>query len=188
MLLGRRAVDKSRPNRQQNLVEWARPLLIHNKKLLKILDSRLEGQYSNRVATEVASLAHRCLSQNPKGRPTMNEVVKTLENIQNLPESREDFLFQYSDCAVTLYEVPKEAPSQGNLEMNDATVNGANESSMHCAERNKFGNCRSNSEPPPPLEYSQYSPSPESDRHQPTMKTTDLNRIPMVNANMVYDF
>ncbi|XP_042452724.1 probable serine/threonine-protein kinase PBL17 [Zingiber officinale] len=167
MLLGRRAVDKSRPNRQQNLVEWARPLLIHNRKLLKILDSRLEGQYSNRVATEVASLAYRCLSQNPKGRPAMNEVVETLENIQNLPESREDFLFQYSDCAVTLYEVPKEAPSDNNLEKNDATVNGANELSVHHSERNKFGNCRSNSEPPPPLEYNQYSPSPESDRHQP---------------------
>ncbi|KAK6152140.1 hypothetical protein DH2020_014775 [Rehmannia glutinosa] len=56
---------------EHNLVEWARPLLNHNKKLLRILDPRIEGQYSTKILMKVANLAYQCLSQNPKGRPVM---------------------------------------------------------------------------------------------------------------------
>ncbi|KAG1364160.1 serine/threonine-protein kinase [Cocos nucifera] len=106
MLIGRKAMDKSRPSREHNLVEWARTLLIHNRKLLRIIDPRMEGQYSTKVAMEVAGLAYRCLSQNPKGRPIMSQVVEALEGIQEL--SSEDMLLQSCGSAVTLYEVPKE--------------------------------------------------------------------------------
>jgi len=51
MLIGRKAMDKSRPSREHKLVEWARPLLIHNKKLLKIVDPRVEGQYTTKNLT-----------------------------------------------------------------------------------------------------------------------------------------
>ncbi|KGN61217.1 probable serine/threonine-protein kinase PBL17 isoform X1 [Cucumis sativus] len=88
MLIGRRVMDKTRPSREYNLVEWARPLLNHNKKLLKILDPRLEGQYSNKAAMKVANLTYQCLSQNPKGRPLMSQVVEMLEGFQ----SKEDTL------------------------------------------------------------------------------------------------
>ncbi|OAY78405.1 Serine/threonine-protein kinase [Ananas comosus] len=114
MLIGRRAMDKSRPSREHNLVEWARPLLIHSRKLFKIIDPRMDGQYSTRVATEVANLAYRCLSQNPKGRPVMTQVVEILESLQELPESRENMLLQSFSSAVTLYEVPKEPKSHPN--------------------------------------------------------------------------
>ncbi|XP_022149946.1 probable serine/threonine-protein kinase PBL17 isoform X2 [Momordica charantia] len=79
MLIGRRVMDKTRPSREHNLVEWARPLLNHNKKLLKILDPRMEGQYSTRIVLKVANLTSQCLSQNPKGRPLMSQVVQMLE-------------------------------------------------------------------------------------------------------------
>ncbi|KAM3215899.1 putative serine/threonine-protein kinase PBL17 [Capsicum annuum] len=82
MLIGRRAIDKTRPSREYNLVEWARPLLTHDKKLFKILDPRLEGQYSSKIIVKVASLAYQCLSQNPKGRPLMSQVVEILEALQ----------------------------------------------------------------------------------------------------------
>ncbi|MCD7468327.1 putative serine/threonine-protein kinase pbl17 [Datura stramonium] len=82
MLIGRRAIDKTRPSREYNLVEWARPLLNQNKKLFKILDPRLEGQYSSKTVVKVASLAYQCLSQNPKGRPVMSQVVEILEALQ----------------------------------------------------------------------------------------------------------
>ncbi|CAL9750668.1 unnamed protein product [Musa acuminata subsp. burmannicoides] len=175
MLLGRRAMDKSRPSRHQNLVEWARPLLINGRKLLKILDPRMEGQYSNRVATDVASLAYRCLSQNPKGRPTMNQVVESLESLQDLPENWEGILFQSSEAAVTLYEAPKEIASD-HLEKN-SSENGENGSNVHAKGRKKLGNGRSNSEPPL-VEFSQYSPSPESERHEPSRRSIDHDRIP----------
>ncbi|CAI9260408.1 unnamed protein product [Lactuca saligna] len=99
MLIGRRAMDKSRPSREHNLVEWARPLLVHNKKLVRILDPRMEGQYSSKTAFKVANLAYQCLSQNPKGRPIMTQVVETLQSIQT---REEEVLFQGG--SVTLFE------------------------------------------------------------------------------------
>ncbi|RDX89515.1 putative serine/threonine-protein kinase PBL17, partial [Mucuna pruriens] len=109
LLIGRRALDKSRPSREHNLVEWARPLLNHNKKLLKILDPKLDGQYSNKTALKVAHLAYQCLSQNPKGRPLMSHVVEILENFQSKGENEEeeDQMLQTGGGSVTLYEVPK---------------------------------------------------------------------------------
>lgn len=79
LLTGRRSVDKKRSAREQNLVEWARPLLKDSHKLERIIDPRLEGQYSTEGARKVALLAYQCLSQHPKSRPTMRRVVKTLE-------------------------------------------------------------------------------------------------------------
>lgn len=110
MLIGRKAMDKSRPSREHNLVEWARPLLNHHKKLLRILDPRMEGQYSNKTAIKVANLAYQCLSQNPKGRPLMSQVVEILESVQ-IPQRRENVSI-HSGNSVALYEVPKSIPSK----------------------------------------------------------------------------
>lgn len=83
-------MDKCRPSREHNLVEWARPLLNHNKKVLRILDPKMDGQYSAKTARKVANLAYQCLSQNPKGRPLMNEVVELLETLETNDDSQEE--------------------------------------------------------------------------------------------------
>lgn len=104
LLLGRKALDKSRPSREHNLVEWARPLLNHNKKVLRILDPRMDGQYSVRDATKVTNLAYQCLSQNPKGRPLMSHVVEILESVQ---ATSEDVMLESDGKSVTLYQDPQ---------------------------------------------------------------------------------
>ncbi|CAN0910823.1 Probable serine/threonine-protein kinase PBL10 [Linum grandiflorum] len=81
MLSGRRAIDKNRPPGEHNLVEWAKPYLANKRKMLRILDNRLEGQYTLEVAFKVAVLAHRCISVEAKSRPNMDEVVTRLEEI-----------------------------------------------------------------------------------------------------------
>ncbi|URE37343.1 serine threonine-protein kinase [Musa troglodytarum] len=78
LLLGRRALDQSRPGREHNLVEWARPVLVRPNKLLRIIDPRMDGQYSEEKAEKVARLAFDCLSENPKARPSMSEAVNVL--------------------------------------------------------------------------------------------------------------
>ncbi|KAL6496432.1 hypothetical protein OROGR_029690 [Orobanche gracilis] len=98
MLIGRRAVDKSRPSREHNLVEWARPLLNHSKKLMRILDPRIEGQYSTKILMKVANLAYQCLSQNPKGRPIMSQVIEILEPLVTHRLSREDDASLQNGC------------------------------------------------------------------------------------------
>lgn len=90
MLIGKMTMDRSRPTQEHNLVEFARPLLIHNKKLKKIIDPRMDGQYSVRSIRKVASLAYHCLSSNPKGRPTMTEVVDILEVVRNIQEGENE--------------------------------------------------------------------------------------------------
>ncbi|XP_071701206.1 serine/threonine-protein kinase RIPK-like [Rutidosis leptorrhynchoides] len=79
LLTGRKSMDKSRPNREQNLAEWARPQLRGSRKLCRILDPRLESQYSEIGAQKAAELAYQCLSHRPKARPTMSMIVETLE-------------------------------------------------------------------------------------------------------------
>eukprot|EP01018_Ginkgo_biloba_P021265 Gb_15134 [translate_table: standard] len=86
MLSGRRAVDKNRPCGEQNLVEWAKPYLSDKRKLYRIMDSRLDGQYSIKGAHGAAMLALHCLSPEAKSRPHMKEVVETLEQLQNIKD------------------------------------------------------------------------------------------------------
>ncbi|KAI9081933.1 hypothetical protein K1719_036195 [Acacia pycnantha] len=82
ILSGRRAMDKSRPSGQRNLVKWAKPYLANKRKLSVVLDTRLEGQYTIEEAHKTATLALRCISIEPKLRPTMDEVVSALEQLQ----------------------------------------------------------------------------------------------------------
>ncbi|KAM5583645.1 putative serine/threonine-protein kinase PBL9 [Rosa sericea] len=91
MLSGRRAVDKNRPSGEHNLVEWAKPFLANKRKIFRVIDNRLEGQYSMDGAYKAATLALRCLSTESKIRPTMDEVVKALEQLQdsNVPTSNQ---------------------------------------------------------------------------------------------------
>lgn len=83
LFTGKRAIDNNRPNYQLNLVEWAAPYLKNKRKILSILDSRLEA-YSLDGAMKTASLTQQCLCNEGKSRPNMNEVVEALEIIQDL--------------------------------------------------------------------------------------------------------
>ncbi|XP_073008940.1 probable serine/threonine-protein kinase PBL8 [Typha latifolia] len=82
LLTGRRSVDKTRPSKEQSLVDWARPKLNDKKKLLSVIDPRLADQYSVRAAQKACSLAYYCLSHNPKARPLMTDIVETLGPLQ----------------------------------------------------------------------------------------------------------
>ncbi|KAH0938400.1 hypothetical protein HID58_005861 [Brassica napus] len=86
MLTARKAVEKYRSQRGRKLVEWARPMLKDNNKLEQIIDPSLEGRYSFEGIRKAAELAYQCLSHNPKSRPTMTTVVKTLEPILDLKD------------------------------------------------------------------------------------------------------
>lgn len=84
MLTGLRALDTSRPREQHNLVEWAKPFLMDQRKLARLMDPRLEGQYPSKGAIQAAKLTLRCLAVDPKNRPPMKEVVAVLESIGSM--------------------------------------------------------------------------------------------------------
>ncbi|KAK7255728.1 hypothetical protein RIF29_29147 [Crotalaria pallida] len=110
LLTGKKSVDKKRPTREQDLVEWARPLLKDSHKLDRIIDPRLEGQYSYEGARKIASLAYQCLSQNAKCRPTMRAVVKTLEPLMDLTDI---------PIGHFVYVVQNEGVNEGSLKVNN---------------------------------------------------------------------
>ena len=83
-LTGRRAMDRSRAEHEQSLVDWTRPYLTSSRKMRCIMDPRFAGQYSVRGAREMGLLAQQCVSLNPKDRPKMPAIIETLENIQHL--------------------------------------------------------------------------------------------------------
>lgn len=82
ILTAMRALDTKRPTGQQNLVEWVKPFLSNKKKLKGIMDARVEGQYSPKAAVKAAALSLKCLENDPKQRPSMKEVLESLEAIE----------------------------------------------------------------------------------------------------------
>jgi serine/threonine protein kinase len=84
ILTGLRALDTDRPAAQQNLADWAKPFLADRRKLARLVDPRLEGQYSSRGAQRAAQLTLRCLAADHKNRPSMREVVAVLEEVESM--------------------------------------------------------------------------------------------------------
>ncbi|KAL6998338.1 putative serine/threonine-protein kinase pbl10 [Sarracenia purpurea var. burkii] len=83
MLTGKRAIDKNRPSGEHNLVEWAKPYLTNKRKILRVLDFRIQGQFSLGQALKAGNLALKCLGVEPKLRPSMDEVVVALAQLQD---------------------------------------------------------------------------------------------------------
>ena len=63
-------------------MDWAFPLRKEKKKLLNIVDPRLEGDYPVKGVNKAAMLAYHCLNRNPKARPLMRDIVDSLEPLQ----------------------------------------------------------------------------------------------------------
>ncbi|CAJ1930658.1 unnamed protein product [Sphenostylis stenocarpa] len=102
MLKGMRALDTNRPPGHQNLVEWIKPFLSDKTKLKSdIMDERIEGQYSTMAALKAAQLTLKCLESDPKKRPSMKEVLDTLETIQTINVRRREKKKHISKFATT---------------------------------------------------------------------------------------
>lgn len=76
----------NRPTGKHNLVDWIKPYLSDKRKLKSIIDSRLEGKYPSKAAVHMASLSLKCIESEQKHRPSMKDVVETLEWIETAAE------------------------------------------------------------------------------------------------------
>ncbi|GLT44729.1 hypothetical protein SLA2020_186110 [Shorea laevis] len=82
LLSGKRALDEEGPGfAEETLVDWAKPFLSDSRRVLRIMDTRLGGQYSKKGAQAAATLALQCLHTDPKNRPCMTDVLRALENL-----------------------------------------------------------------------------------------------------------
>lgn len=90
MLTGLQALHLTCSSSQQNPVEWARPWLHDKRKLRTIMDPRLEARYPMKAATQTAELTLKCLEGYHEARPSMDEVLATLEHIDTIREKKKE--------------------------------------------------------------------------------------------------
>ena len=88
LLTGRRALDRNRPTGEQKLLQWVRQFPVDSSMFTMLIDPRLRNQYSLSSAREVAKLADRCLNKNAMSRPTMTEVVESLQKALVMSEEK----------------------------------------------------------------------------------------------------
>ncbi|KAI8543402.1 hypothetical protein RHMOL_Rhmol08G0214900 [Rhododendron molle] len=84
LLSGRRAVDKEKVGVEQKLVDWAKSHLDDKRKIFRLMDTKLGGQYPRKGALILATLGMSCVNLDSRSRPPMNEVLRILEKIPSL--------------------------------------------------------------------------------------------------------
>lgn len=99
-MTGLHAYDTKHPSGQHNLTDWIKPHLSERRKLEKIIDARLEGRYPCKSAVQIAQLALHCLENDPKNRPSMQEVVETLELVVSADERPQERRVHFSHQVV----------------------------------------------------------------------------------------
>ncbi|KAL6200996.1 hypothetical protein ACLB2K_024711 [Fragaria x ananassa] len=81
LITGRRAVDDTKPEEEQILVNWAQPLLRDRSKFSLIADPLLKGNYPVKGLHQALAIAAMCLHEEADCRPTMSDVVLALEHL-----------------------------------------------------------------------------------------------------------
>ncbi|KAJ9552781.1 hypothetical protein OSB04_016826 [Centaurea solstitialis] len=84
ILTGLRVIDKTRPQKEQNLVEWARPMLLSKRKLKTIIDPNLGHDYTPEATFHCAALILKCTQPDPNRRPSIEQVLQSLEQFSEI--------------------------------------------------------------------------------------------------------
>ncbi|KAG9136821.1 hypothetical protein Leryth_004569 [Lithospermum erythrorhizon] len=83
LITGRKAIDSARPQREQNLVVWARPLFNDRRKFAKLADPQLQGKYPTRGLYQALAVASMCTQEQSAARPLIGDVVTALSYLAN---------------------------------------------------------------------------------------------------------
>ncbi|KVI01854.1 Concanavalin A-like lectin/glucanase, subgroup [Cynara cardunculus var. scolymus] len=84
ILTGLRVIDHTRLQKEQNLVEWARPMLLSKRKLKTIIDPNLGHDYLPEATFQCAALILKCTQPEPEERPSIEQVLRSLEHISGI--------------------------------------------------------------------------------------------------------
>ncbi|XP_059303199.1 proline-rich receptor-like protein kinase PERK15 isoform X1 [Lycium ferocissimum] len=86
IITGRRPIDKAQHYLDDNIVDWARPLLtqaLDDNNFDTLADPRLEKNYDSAEMTRMVTCAAVCVRHLARRRPRMSQIVRALEG--NLP-------------------------------------------------------------------------------------------------------
>ncbi|KAB2003708.1 hypothetical protein ES319_D11G149700v1 [Gossypium barbadense] len=87
LITGRRAIDTTRPNNEQNLVSWAQPMFKEPSKFSELADPLLEGNFPARGLQQALAVAAMCLQEEGEVRPLISDVVTALSCLGNDPDA-----------------------------------------------------------------------------------------------------
>ncbi|KAL6529391.1 Serine/threonine-protein kinase pbs1 [Orobanche gracilis] len=83
LITGRKAIDSTLPQGEQNLVAWARPLFNDRRKFAKLADPRLQGRFPMRGLYQALAVASMCVQEQAAARPLIGDVVTALSYLAN---------------------------------------------------------------------------------------------------------
>ncbi|OAY32778.1 probable serine/threonine-protein kinase PBL26 [Manihot esculenta] len=86
LITGRRVIDNTRPNEEQNLVTWAQPMFKESKRYPELADPLLRGEFPIRSLNQAVAVAAMCLQEDAGVRPLMSDVVSALSFLGACPE------------------------------------------------------------------------------------------------------
>ncbi|KAJ0970330.1 hypothetical protein J5N97_023207 [Dioscorea zingiberensis] len=115
LITGRQPLDKNRPKNEQKLLAWIKPCISDVKKFGKIVDPRMEADFSLHSGTRLAAVANRCLVRQSKMRLKMSEV---LDMVQRIVETRETGAPELPLKSSVLNETTPEEKKKKGLNLN----------------------------------------------------------------------
>ncbi|KAD4585408.1 hypothetical protein E3N88_23009 [Mikania micrantha] len=122
---------------QWGLVAWVQDS-IKEGNLKNIIDSDIRGEISPKCLKEYVKLAERCLHNSPKHRPTMAEILFSLESVMAIQE-RFNNSFQYASRTlfgrmVNLFPFPSNQENSVQGDLNLSTTSKGNNMLPHMKE------------------------------------------------------
>ncbi|KAJ4778812.1 Protein kinase superfamily protein [Rhynchospora pubera] len=92
IITGRRAIDMTRPESEQNLIQWAEPRFRDKKRFVEMADPSLDGEYPTKGLYQALAIAAMCLQEEAITRPVISDVVTALEYlaVSNAEQLNED--------------------------------------------------------------------------------------------------
>ncbi|KAF5455643.1 hypothetical protein F2P56_025195 [Juglans regia] len=83
LITGRRAIDCSKKQGEQNLVSWSRPFLRDRRKFIQLVDPLLQGCFPVRCLHHAIAITAMCLQEQPTFRPLIGDIVVALEYLSS---------------------------------------------------------------------------------------------------------
>ncbi|KAF8064746.1 hypothetical protein N665_1169s0005 [Sinapis alba] len=121
LITGRRAVDTTKPNDEQNLVAWAQPIFRDPTRYPDMADPLLKKKFSERGLNQAVAITSMCLQEEPTARPLISDVMVALSflsmSTEGVPapvpvasfrdKSMSIALSRHGSCSVVPFSLPR---------------------------------------------------------------------------------
>ncbi|XP_010247085.1 PREDICTED: serine/threonine-protein kinase CDL1-like isoform X2 [Nelumbo nucifera] len=85
LITGRKAIDCTKVQGEQNLVSWSRPFFKDRRKFVQLVDPQLQGRFPLRCLHHAIAITAMCLQEQPTFRPLIADIVVALEYLASQP-------------------------------------------------------------------------------------------------------